>query len=72
LRNEFNAITYDMNTEHFMANVSIYGFKNFEANSDLTYKEIIEPKEICCWCDYYKKYPASCGERNIDWLYVSK
>lgn len=25
---EFNAIVYDMNTEHFVANISIYGIKS--------------------------------------------
>lgn len=62
LRREFSAIVYDMNTEHFMANVSIYGFKN--SGLKATHMEIIESKEICCWCDFYKKYPASCGERK--------
>lgn len=63
LESEFIAIAYDMNAEHFVANVSIYGFKNFRSET-MAYKQIIEPKEICCWCDYYKKYPASCGERK--------
>lgn len=60
-QSEFSAVTYDMNAEYFTANISVYGFKNFNSQS---YKEIIEPKEICCWCSYYKKYPASCGERK--------
>lgn len=25
---EFNAVVYDMNTEHFVANVSIYGIRS--------------------------------------------
>lgn len=25
---EFNSIVYDMNTEHFVANISVYGLKN--------------------------------------------
>ncbi len=25
---EFNAIAYDMNTEHFVANMSVYGIKS--------------------------------------------
>ncbi|XP_037046648.1 uncharacterized protein LOC119081670 [Bradysia coprophila] len=62
LKQELSAIAYDMNTEHFMANVSIYGFRNF--GLETTYKEIIESKEICCWCNYYKKYPTSCGART--------
>lgn len=62
LQNEFSAVTYDMNAEHFVANVSIYGFKNFGAQT--VYEEIVEPKEICCWCSYYKKYLFSCGERK--------
>jgi len=68
LKNEFSTIAYDMNVEHFVANVSIYGLKNIGRSSELTsvYKEIIEPKEICCWCSYYKKYPTSCGERPFD------
>lgn len=42
MENEFNAITYDINVEHFIANVSIYGFKNFGQRSELTYKKIVE------------------------------
>lgn len=27
---EFNAVVYDMNTEHFVANISIYGIKSID------------------------------------------
>ncbi len=29
---EFNAVVYDMNTEHFVANVSVYGMKEKPEN----------------------------------------
>ncbi len=29
---EFNAIVYDMNTEHFIANISVYGIRSKPKN----------------------------------------
>lgn len=31
---EFNAVVYDMNTEHFVANISVYGLKSIERPTD--------------------------------------
>lgn len=54
LDRSFSAITYDVNTDHFMANVSIYGFEN---RYQPTYQEtidIMEEREVCYKCTIAK------------------